>query len=117
MALSLGWEGWSRVAKDLPGVSASDIWRAGLGVEMAAITGQNSRFLLRGGAHTERLPFELRGGAVWERAFSLGFGLLVREGRGRIDGAVEFGNRGDASKNDIEESYTRFAFGVAVFTR
>jgi hypothetical protein len=100
MALSLGWEGWSRVA-----------------VEMAAITGQNSRFLLRGGAHTERLPFELRGGAVWERAFSLGFGLLVREGRGRIDGAVEFGNRGDASKNDIEESYTRFAFGVAVFTR
>jgi hypothetical protein len=67
--------------------------------------------------HAERLPFELRGGPVWERALSLGLGLLVREGRGRIDAHVEFGNRGDASKHDVEESYTRFAFGLAVFTR
>jgi hypothetical protein len=117
LALALGWEGWSSVADDLPDVSASDVWRAGMGVEVAAITGQTSRLSLRGGAHIERLPFELSGGAVWERALSLGLGLLVREGRGRIDGTVEFGNRGDADKNDVEESYTRFALGLAVFTR
>ena len=116
-ALALGWEGWSTVADDIPNAAASDVWRAGLGVELTALGGQPNKLLVRGGLHTERLPFEIGESAVWERAASLGLGLSLREGRARLDGSVEFGNRGNADKNDIEESYTRFAFGLAVFTR
>ncbi len=116
-ALALGWEGWATVANDLPNATASDLWRAGLGFELTALSGQTSKLLFRGGAHTERLPFEIGESAVWERALSLGLGLTLREGRARMDGSVEFGSRGDAAKNDIEESFTRFSFGLAVFTR
>lgn len=117
MALALGWEGWSAVADELPNASASDLWRGGLGIELTALGGQTSKLVLRGGAHTERLPFEIGASAVWERALSLGLGLSLREGRARLDGSIEFGNRGNADKNDIEESYTRYSFGLAVFTR
>ncbi|MGD8700706.1 MAG: hypothetical protein PVJ43_15525 [Gemmatimonadales bacterium] len=117
LALALGWEGWSTVADDLPNAAAADVWRAGLGVELTAIGGQTSQLLFRGGAHTERLPFEIGESAVWERALSLGLGLNLREGRARLDGSIEFGKRGSADDNDVEESYTRFAFGLAVFTR
>lgn len=117
MALALGWEGWAAVAKKLPNASASDLWRAGLGIELMALGGETSKVLLRAGAHTERLPFEIGAAAVWERALSLGLGLSLREGRARLDGSVEFGNRGNVEKNDIEESYTRYSFGLAVFTR
>ncbi len=116
-ALALGWEGWSTVADDIPNAAASDVWRAGLGIELTALGGQTSKLLVRGGLHTERLPFEIGESAVWERAASLGLGLSLREGRARLDGSVEFGNRGNADKNDIEESYTRYSFGLAVFTR
>lgn len=117
VALAMGWEGWGAVADKLPDASASDLWRGGLGIELTALGGEASKLLLRGGAHTERLPFDIGAGAVWERALSLGLGLWLREGRARLDGSVEFGKRGNAQKNDIEESYTRYSFGLAVFTR
>lgn len=117
LALALGWEGWSAVADELPNATASDLLRGGLGVELTALGGEASKLLVRGGAHAERLPFEIGASAVWERALSLGLGLSLREGRARLDGSVEFGRRGNAAKNDIEESYTRYSFGLAVFTR
>ncbi len=116
-ALAFGWEGWSTVADDLPNAEASDAWTFGGGLELTALKGETSRLLVRGGAHATRLPFELRGGALWERGLSLGAGVVLREGRARMDTAVEFGKRGNIDVNDVEESYVRVSFGLAVFTR
>jgi hypothetical protein len=117
VALALGWEGWSRVGDDLPGATASDIWRLAGGVELTAAKNQSSRLLVRAGGHAERLPFNVRGGPVWERAVSFGVGALLRGGRGRLDTAIELGRRGSVAKNDLEESFVRFSLGLAVFAR
>ena len=117
VAMAFGWEGWSRVADELANASAVDTWGIGGGVEYALIVGENNRWLVRGGAHADQLPFEVRGGAIWERGFSLGAGAILAAGRARLDFTAEFGGRGDKSVNDVEESYRRFSFGAAVFTR
>jgi hypothetical protein len=117
LAVALGWEGWSKVASDLPNASAVDTWGFGGGVEYALAVGENNRWLVRGGFHADKMPFEVRGGAVWDRGFSLGAGVVLATGRARLDFAAEFGGRGDKSVNDIEESYRRFSLGAAVFTR
>lgn len=117
VAVALGWEGWSSVADALPNVTATDVLRAGLGLELGVLRGQAARLVVRSGLHADRLPFELRNSAVWERAASFGLGAVLANGRGRLDGTIEFGKRGNADKNDVEESYTRFSFGIAVFSR
>ena len=117
LAVALGWEGWSRVADELPNASAVDTWGFGGGVEYALSVGENNRWLVRGGLHADKMPFEVRGGAVWERGFSLGAGVVLARGRARLDFTSEFGGRGNISVNDVEESYRRFSFGAAVFTR
>jgi hypothetical protein len=117
LAVAVGWEGWSRVANDLPNATASDVWRFAGGVELAALENRTSRFLVRAGAHAERLPFNLRGGPAWERALSVGLGAMLAGGRGRIDLTLERGRRGDVAKNAIEESFTRLSLGLAVFSR
>jgi hypothetical protein len=117
LAMAFGWEGWSKVADELPSASAVNIWGIGGGVEYALAVGENNRWLVRGGLHADKMPFEVQGGAVWERGFSVGAGAVLAAGRARLDFTAEFGGRGDKSVNDVEESYRRFSFGAAVFTR
>ena len=117
LAVALGWEGWSRVADELPSASAVDTWGFGGGFEYALFVGEKNRWLVRAGAHADKMPFEVRGGAVWERGFSVGAGAILASGRARLDFTAEFGGRGNLSVNDVEESYRRFSIGAAVFTR
>jgi hypothetical protein len=117
VALAGGWENWSAVADELPLATASDIWRFGGGLELEAASNQNTRLVVRAGAHADRQPFGIRGNSVWERGLSLGLGTFLVQGRARMDVTFEFGKRGNVDKNAVEESYKRFAIGAAVFPR
>ncbi|KPK79918.1 MAG: hypothetical protein AMS25_10975 [Gemmatimonas sp. SM23_52] len=116
-ALALGWEGWSVLDAELPEPGSSDVWRVGTGVEFRALSGPTSALFVRLGGSLERKPFRLGSGAPWERAVGLGIGAHLREGRGRLDAAVEFGRRADRSKHGVEESFRRLTFSMAVFTQ
>ncbi len=115
-AIALGWENWSALDTELPEPGSSDVWRVGTGVELRALSGPTSALFVRLGGSLERLPFRLGSDAPWERAVSLGIGATLREGRGRLDAAVEFGRRADRSTHGIEESFRRLSFSMAVFT-
>jgi len=115
-ALAAGWENWGTTADDLPQVEAVDSWRFGGGVELRALSNPSTSLFVRLGGSLERLPFELEGDAPWARAASFGLGLNLREGRGRLDATVEIGSRADRDSNGIEESFTRYLFGLAIFT-
>jgi len=116
-ALSFYWEGWEGVVDDLPNATAVDIWGVGGGVELALSRGENSSLFVRGGGHLDRLPFEVSGATVSDRGLSLGAGVILGGGRARFDTSFELGKRGNIDKNGVEESYTRFSFGAAVFAR
>jgi len=116
LATALGWEGWSALDAELPEPGSSDVWRVGTGVELRVLSGPTSALFIRLGGLLERKPFKLGEGAPWERAFSLGVGANLREGRGRLDAAVEFGRRADREKHGVEESFRRLTFSMAVFT-
>lgn len=116
IALAGGWENWGTTNDDLPDVQSVDIWRFGGGIDFRALSNASTALFLRLGGHFERQPFQLQGGAPWERAGSIGLGLNLREGRGRVDASVEFGARADREKHGIDESFTRYMFGLAVFT-
>lgn len=116
-ALALGWVNWSTLNSDLPQGGVSDAWNVGAGFEARALSRGNAwAILLRLGGSLERYPFDLGGGAPSERAVAFGLGAEFIGGRGRFDGAVELGKRGDAQTNDVEESFTRYTFSLAVFT-
>ncbi|UCF21260.1 MAG: hypothetical protein JSU87_07730 [Gemmatimonadota bacterium] len=116
VALALGWTNWSSAEGDLPRAGVVDTWRFGGGTELRVVSGENTQMFLRFGGHLERSPFELGDGAPWERVLSVGGGAAFRGGRGRFDFAVEFGGRGDAEKNLVEEDFIRYSFTMAVFT-
>lgn len=115
LALALGWENWSSTGDDIPG-GANDVWRFGTGAEFRALRGTNSAVFVRLGAHLERQPFTLGGGWPWERAVSFGVGANLRDGRGRLDATIELGRRADLEEFQIEESYRRLIFSMAIFT-
>lgn len=115
-ALAGGFENWHAIGKDLPGVRAENTWRVGSGIELRALSNPSTSFFLRLGGHLERLPFRVGREAPWERAASLGFGLNLREGRGRMDATFELGRRGDRETNGISESFRRYMFGLSIFT-
>ena len=116
LALAGGWENWATTNDELPDVRSVDTWRLGGGIDFRALSNATTAFFLRLGGHFERQPFQLQGGAPWERAGSVGVGLNLREGRGRLDATFEFGSRADRESHGIDESFTRYMFGVAVFT-
>ncbi len=116
VAVALGWTNWSSTGSDLPRDVAVDAWRIGGGAELRLVSGENTQLFARLGGHLERSPFELEGGAPWERVLSVGGGAAFRGGRGRFDFAVEFGGRGDANTNLVEEDFIRYSFTMAIFT-
>lgn len=58
----------------------------------------------------------VRGDSPTEWAGTLGFGLPVQIDRGRIDGLVEFGKRGDQSKDGFSETFFRLGLGTSFQT-
>jgi len=116
-AVAAGWENWSSAGADLPDAGVEDAWRVGGGFEVRFVSSGDAwgTFLRLGGSY-EKLPFQLEGGSPWERALALGLGADFLGGRGRFDGAVEFGRLGSRDANAVEESFTRYTFSVAVFT-
>jgi len=117
LAMAVGWTRWSALSGELPRPGASDNWRFALGSEVRLVGSDNTRVIGRIGAHLEQLPFRLRRGPPWERAMSFGLGTWFRQGLGRIDVAYEFGKRGQKDTNEIQESFSRWTFTLAVFTR
>lgn len=115
VAINAGWEGWSAVDDRLVTGGTNNAWRAGLGFELRALRGMSSAAFLRLGGRIERLSYELRGGAPWERALSFGLGAEFGDGRGRLDTALELGTRGDEEINRVEETFTRLTFSLAIF--
>lgn len=116
LATGLGWENWSALADELPEPGSSDVWRVGTGVELRALSGATSALFVRLGGLLERKPFRLGEGAPWERALGLGVGATLREGRGRLDAAVEYGRRADREKHGVEESFRRLSLSMSIFT-
>lgn len=115
-ALSAGWASWSTISDEIPRPGASDLWRFAVGTELNALRGESARLQLRLGAHLEQLPFNLRRGPPWERALSIGLGTQFRQGLGRLDVALEFGKRGQKDTNEVDETFTRWTFSLAVFS-
>jgi hypothetical protein len=116
-AVAGGWKNWSAARADLPDTDVEDSWRVGGGFEVRFLSsGDAWATALRLGGSYEKYPFVLEGGAPWERALAVGFGVDFIGGHGRFDGAIEFGGRGDQDTNAVEESFTRYTFSVAVFT-
>lgn len=116
VAVTSGFENWGELGGDLPEARPVDVWRFGGGIELRALSNPSSALFLRLGGRLERLPFEVGEGAPWERVGAFGLGLNLREGRGRIDASMELGNRADLESNGVEESFTRFMFGLSIFT-
>ncbi len=117
VALSVGWAGWGALSDQLGERGGADTWGFGVGFETGLSGGLNSGLVVRAGAHWQRLPFEIRGGAPSERALSAGIGALFRDGRGRFEATVEFGRRGSQDTNGVEEAFTRLTLSLAVFAR
>jgi hypothetical protein len=116
VALSGGWVNWSALNENFPEGGVADSYRLGGGLEARPLMGDTWAMFLRLGGSYEKYPFQLGGDAAWEKAVGLGAGMAFRAGRGRIDGSMEFGKRGDADTNGVEESFTRYTLSVAVFT-
>ncbi len=71
------------------------------------------RSVFRAGFTTARLPMRQANGAeVNEWAITGGVGLPIQVDRGFVDGLLEFGKRGSASKTDLTEKFFRLGLSV-----
>jgi hypothetical protein len=72
------------------------------------------RFPLRGGFKYELLPFEYPDGEKVEKYLvSLGTGVKVRGGKGKLDIGIQGGRVGSLGKNGIEDRLVRIYLGIA----
>lgn len=111
-----GFASWSRAADALPG-GAEDTWSVGSGLELALFRTETSTYAVRGGYRRRALPFTNGGEQGSEFAWTLGVGGRFADGLVTLDGALEFGRRGDLDSLRVRESFRRFSFSLAVYQR
>jgi hypothetical protein len=72
------------------------------------------RFPLRGGFKYEKLPFEYPSGEKVEKYLaSIGTGVRVRGGKGKLDIGIQGGRVGSLGSNGIEDRLVRVYLGIA----
>lgn len=108
VALTGGWNGWSGASDDLRDVEARDVRWGGAGAELSGVGLGPATLRLRAGARVAELPFVPEGGEqATERGLTLGVGAVAGAGRGLVDLALEFGERGDVEEVGLAETYRR----------
>lgn len=90
-----------------------DVWDFGVGVDALGPRLGATRISVRAGARRRTLPFRADGEEVRETAFSLGAGLPVARGRGRLDLLMERASRSADGLGATERAWT-FGLGLSV---
>lgn len=72
---------------------------------------------LRAGYRSRTLPMRVAGDNVGERVVTLGWGIPIGGGIGRVDIGVEMGSRGDLRENAMRERLLRFGIAISAFEK
>jgi hypothetical protein len=105
---------WSQYKLEGKGTDElTDYWRIGGGVEYLDTDNPFADYFRRNsfrlGLYFAQLPFKNpAGSSINEKFVSIGMGLPFHRNAGRIDFALEFGIRGDASNDLYQENIVRF---------
>jgi hypothetical protein len=75
------------------------------------------RSSLRGGFRFRSLPMMAGGSGVDEQVATVGWGVPLGGGRGRLDIACELGSRGDLEVNGMRERIVRFGVSISGFEK
>ena len=68
---------------------------------------------IRAAFHYEQLPYTLPDGQeIKKMAFTIGSGILMKRGRGKIDAALQFGSTGSVDTNTYQDRSVRFYFSI-----
>ena len=71
------------------------------------------RLPVRASFRYEQLPYTLpEGEEITRLAFTVGTGLVLRGGRGKVDGALQFGSTGSVDTNTYADRSVRFYFSI-----
>jgi len=92
-----------------------------LGMELSSSRRRKRSWLkktsLRAGYRSRTLPMRVAGAIVGERVVTVGWGVPIGKGVGRIDLGVEMGSRGDLEENMLRERLLRFGVAISAFEK
>ncbi|MFQ6102969.1 MAG: hypothetical protein ACE5OP_01610 [Candidatus Glassbacteria bacterium] len=75
------------------------------------------RWPLRTGLMFRTLPADISGKSINELSYMLGVGIIVGDGRGRLDFFTQYATRGNLEEFGIQERVIRFGFSVSGFEK
>lgn len=92
-----------------------------LGMELSSSSRRVRSWLkktsFRAGYRSRSLPMRVAGAGVGERVVTVGWGVPIGGGIGKVDIGVEMGSRGDLEENAIRERLLRFGIAISAFEK